>query len=239
MLDAIPRTVPTHGDAFAMTFGERTVSKRAHALAGIYDWVKTNTPEYGNYAHRAQDYGTMAVLGGHELVVSNAGNQSRLGSYQDLLIQVKGLPDTAAVFSRQEIMEAGTGIVTRLENRVAGVPDIAEKLQNLIAEKQLTVIETDAQLGKPFKYETQLAQARQHCTDLDQKLKASIEPTPTKNDPGVPTTYGGVAAQDPELAELKRQRTSDFPGPTGVRGPVVPATAARRLGVPKQSDLER
>ncbi|MFC8304879.1 hypothetical protein ACFUCV_14490 [Specibacter sp. NPDC057265] len=73
----------------------------------------------------------MATFGGQGLVVSNAVNQSRLGSYQDLIIQVKDLPDTLTVLSHQEILEAGTGV------------------------------EVDFQLGKPFKYEDKLVQARE------------------------------------------------------------------------------
>ena len=60
-----------------------------------------------------------------------------------------------------------------------------------------------------------------------------------KNGPAVPTTNGGIDGQDPELEELKRLRTSDYPGATGVQGPFVPATSAPRPGVSKQSDLER
>lgn len=173
---AIPTVKPTNGESFAMAFDNKTVDTRADAVAGIYDWIKDNTPAYGNFANRHHDYGTMATLGGQELVVSNAVNQSRLGSYQDLIIQVKDLPDTATVFSRQEILEAGTGMVTRLENKVAGIPEIATKLQRTIADKQLVLVEVDAQLGKSFKYEDKLVQAREKSKELDAKLKASIEP---------------------------------------------------------------
>lgn len=145
---AIPAVQPTNGESFTMAFDNKTVDTRADAVAGIYDWIKNNTPAYGNLANRHHDYGTMATFGGQELVVSNAVNQSRLGSYQDLIIQVKDLPDTLTVFSRQEILEAGTGV------------------------------EVDAQLGKPFKYEDKLVQAREKSKELDAKLKASIEPKP-------------------------------------------------------------
>lgn len=118
----------------------------------------------------------MATLGGHELVVSNAFHQSRLGEYQDLLIEVKGLPDTGLVLARREIMEGGSGIITRLENRVASIPDIAQKLQATIVNQQLAVVEAEEQLARPFKYETELAQARETSRDLDAKLKASLEP---------------------------------------------------------------
>lgn len=220
VLEAIPRTVATHGDAFIMTFADRTVNKRTDAVAGIYEWVKTNTPDYGNYAHRHHDYGTMATLGGHELVVSNAANESRLGSYQDLLIQVKGIPDTRVVFGRPEILEGGTGMVTRLENRVAAIPDIAERLQSLIAEKQLTIVETDAQLNRPFKNEEKLQEARETCKILDTKLQASMAPPKTAPVEEASTKSLSDAADAPldaELQAIKAQRASDFPHAPGLR----------------------
>src|SRR5690606_883811 len=135
-----------------------------------------NTPDYGNFGYTPKDYGTMATLGGHELVVSNAYHQSRVGEYQDLLIEVKGLPDTSLILARREIMEGGSGIITRLENRVAAIPDIAERPQASMAAQQLAVVEADEQLTRPFKYENELAQARETSKELDAKLKASLEP---------------------------------------------------------------
>jgi N12 class adenine-specific DNA methylase len=247
VLAAVPTIRPTQGDAFTMRFGNRTVDTRADAVAGIYDWVKTNTPAYGNFANRQHDYGTIATLGGQELIVSNAANQSRLGAYQDLVIQVKGLPDTATVFSRQEIMEAGTGMVTRLENRVAGIPEVAAKLQRTIADKQLVLVEIDAQLGKPFKYESKLADAREKSKELDAKLKASVEPTKQEtprpegaqpgNTPLVDTrlekalkaqafAQSQFATQRPQPSQSRRQDTSSNPG---IR-PGVPQRDQARLG---------
>ncbi|WP_104111866.1 helicase-related protein [Arthrobacter sp. N199823] len=230
VLAAIPTVRSTQGEGFTMTFADnRTVDKRADAVAGIYDWVKINVPEYGNFANRQHDYGTMATLGGQELVVSNAATQSRLGSYQDLLIQVKGLPDTATLVSRNEVMEAGTGLVTRLENKVASLPEIADKLQRLIADKQLVIIETDAQMARPFKYEDKLVQARQTSKDLDAKLKASMEPGKVKVQDKAPTSTGLESGKpfeslDPELQALKKQMASDFPFAPGSRGQGIPST---------------
>lgn len=45
-----------------------------------------------------------------------------------------------------------------------------------ITEKQAVLADVENQAGKPFKYEDNRAQARAKCADLDEKLKASIEP---------------------------------------------------------------
>ena len=74
---AITTVQPANGESFTRTFDNKTVDTSADAVAGIYDWIKNNTPAYGNFANRHHDYGTMATFGGQELVVSNAVNQSR------------------------------------------------------------------------------------------------------------------------------------------------------------------
>ncbi|WP_343320545.1 SNF2-related protein (plasmid) [Arthrobacter sp. TMP15] len=195
VLAAIPLVTPTNGDAFTMRFASGTVDKRTDALAALYQWTKDNTTDYGNYGRTPKDYGTVATLGGHELVVSNAFHQSRLGEYQDLLIEAKGVPDTGLVLARREIMESGAGLITRLENRVSSIPDIAQKLQTTIANEQLAVVEAEAQLARPFKYENELVQARETSKDLDAKLKASLEPekAPAQTPPAEP--------QQPQTAE--------------------------------------
>jgi hypothetical protein len=90
------------------------------AVAAIAEWTRAHTPEYGSYSRQKQDYGTMAILGGHELQVRNAADDSRLGSYQDLAVSLKGVPVPPLVFTRTELLEGSAGIVTRPENKVTG-----------------------------------------------------------------------------------------------------------------------
>jgi hypothetical protein len=86
---AIPCITSTAGENFTATIDGRTRTKRAEAVAAIAEWIRTHTPEYGNYYRQKQDYGIMATLGGHELQVRNAADDSRLGSYQDLAVSLK------------------------------------------------------------------------------------------------------------------------------------------------------
>ena len=226
------------------------MDKRTDALAALYQWTKDNTTDYGNYGYTPKDYGTVATLGGHELVVSNAYHQSRLGEYQDLLIEVKGVPDTGLVLARREIMESGAGIITRLENRVASIPDIAQKLQATIATQQLAVIEAEEQLTRPFKYENELAQARETSKDLDAKLKASLEPakappeTPVAEPQQPPTAEERMLAKAMEAkAFAHNQYSSPRPQPDKAaqrdRTPPAPARTTGPTKAPQRPAPER
>ncbi|MEV8150154.1 hypothetical protein AB0O52_18680 [Arthrobacter sp. NPDC080073] len=181
-------------------------TKRAEAVAAISEWISTHTPEYGNSFRQKQDHGTMVSLGGHELQVCNAAEDSRLGSYQDLAISLKDVPAPALVFTRMELLEGSAGIITRLENKVSGLPDFEAQLRQTITEKQAVLAGVESQAGKPFKYEDKLIAARARCAELEEKLQASIDPPK----PPPAAEVSGPEA-DPGLARLRRLQAASFP----------------------------
>jgi hypothetical protein len=109
----------------------------------------------------------MGTLRGHELQVRNAAGGSRLGSYQNLAVSLTGVPVPPLLFTRTELLEGSTGILTRLENKVAGLPDYQAQLLKTVTDKKAVLAEVESQQGKPFKYEAKLAQARVMCAELD------------------------------------------------------------------------
>ncbi|WP_258060940.1 DEAD/DEAH box helicase family protein [Arthrobacter sp. 4R501] len=213
---ALPRITSTAGDAFAAAIDGKSYTKRTEAVAGLSEWVRTHTPEYGNYYRQQQDYGTAATLGGHELQVRNAADDSRLGSYQDLAIIIKGVPAPPLVFTRTELLEGSAGIITRLENKVSGLPEYEAQLRQTIAEKQAVLTDVESQAGKPFKYEDKLIHARTNCTELNERLKASIDP-PTPAPAAEPSTSDEEV--DPALARLRKLQAASFPAAPGTTHP--------------------
>jgi hypothetical protein len=209
---AIPRITPTAGDAFAARVEGTEYTKRPEAVAAISEWVRTHTPDYGNFYRQSQSYGTMATIGGHELEVRNAAQDSRLGSYQDLAVTIKDVPVPPLVFARMELLEGGAGIITRLENKVAGLPDYEAQLRQTIAEKQSVLADVESQAGKPFKYEDKLIAARAKSAELDEKLKASIEPPKPAPEQGTQAAEQEVA---PDVARMRRLQAASFPTSPG------------------------
>lgn len=66
----------------------------------------------------------------------------------------------------------------------------------------------ESQAGKPFKYEDKLVTARAKCAELDEKLKASIEPP--KPAPETAASASEVDV-DPAIARLRRLQAASFP----------------------------
>jgi N12 class adenine-specific DNA methylase len=198
--DAVERVTPTAGEDFTAEINGRTYDKRSDAIAAISEWARTNTPEYGNYSYQQRDYGVVASLAGHELEVRNAGNDSRLGSYQDLAVTIKDVPAPPLVFSRLELLEGSTGIITRMENKIAALPDYQAQLEQTINEKQAVLADVDAQIGKPFKHEDKLHQARATSAELERKLQESIEPArPAPKDSPGPEARAEVQTESIEV----------------------------------------
>ncbi|MFK4637136.1 helicase [Paenarthrobacter histidinolovorans] len=215
---AVQRTTSTAGEDFTATIDGRAYVKRTDAVAALSEWVRASTPEYGNYTFQPRNYGVVANLGGHDLEVRHAGNDSRLGSYQDLAFTIKDVPAPPLVFSRLELLEGNAGMVTRLENKVAGLPGYAEQLQETIAEKTAVLADVDAQLGKPFKYEDKLHQARQTSAELEKMLQESIEAPqrPQSEGTGTPDAAESretvqVPAGDAELEQMMQIVGLSFP----------------------------
>ncbi|WP_432246275.1 helicase (plasmid) [Arthrobacter sp. G.S.26] len=211
---AIPRITSTAGDNFTVGIDGSTYTKRTEAVAAISEWVRTHTPDYGNYSYQERDYGTLATLGGHQLQVRNAAQNSRLGSYQDLAITIKDVPVPPLVLTRLELLEGSTGIITKLENKIASLPEVEAQLHQSLEEKRAVLADVDKQTGKPFKYEDKLAQSKIKCAELDEKLKASIEPAK----PAEPET------PDPAAERHRRLMAASYPDRPAPTGPSTSPT---------------
>lgn len=242
--EAIGKITSTAGEDFSAVIDGQRHDKRADVVAAVSEWVRTNTPEYGNYTHQSRNYGTFATLGGHKLQIRNAERDSRLGSYQDLAVTIKDVPAPPTVFTRLELLEGSIGIITRLENKVAGLPEYAAQLENTIADKKAILADVEAQRGKPFKHEERLAAARVVCAELDEKLKASIEPShrPQKDiQGGVDDSETGLSDQfsavDVELEQVMEIVGMAFPTPPRAGRTASPPAA--QAGNEKVRDTDR
>lgn len=218
---AIPRIVSTAGEDFAATIDGREYSKRPEAVAAISEWVRSNTPEYGNYFRMKQEYGVVATLGGHDLEVRNAAGDSRLGSYQDLAITLKGVPAPPLVFSRTELLEGSIGVITRLENKVVGLPDYEAQLRQTINEKERFWLTLRAR--KESRSSTRTNSTRR---ERNASSGREIKSVHRAGKAGTTDISDSDKAVDQELVQKRRLHSADFPVGPGKRSPVQSRPAA-------------
>ena len=179
----------------------------ANAQAKTTKQNETRQQPQANSFRRGNEYVPRPPRQQHRFPFRNAADDSRLGSYQDLAITIKDVPAPPLVFTRLELLEGSAGIITRLENKMAGLPDYEAQLRQTITEKQAVLADVESQAGKPFKYEAKLVTARAKCAELDGKLRASIEP-PKQNSADAPVVADVV---DPALARFRKLHDASFP----------------------------
>ena len=152
--EAAERSVPTTAEAFTASIGGRRVTDRVqagHALAqvlathasGIKPWRPTiPVPD-------------LAQLGGHHVDASLT--QATTAGAVTLTVAVSGLGDLAAITMDAATIGDGRGLVTRLENLVASLPERAAALQRQIDSAQRDADEARTGLGAPFPRASELA----------------------------------------------------------------------------------
>lgn len=53
---------------------------------------------------------------------------------------------------RESFLEAGLGLVQRIQNRVSGIPALLDQAREDLEETEQTVADTQQRLGRPFRH---------------------------------------------------------------------------------------
>jgi hypothetical protein len=121
-----------------------------------------------------------------------------------------------------ELLEGSAGIITRLENKVSGLPEYEAQRRQTITEKRAVLSDVASQAGKPFK----LVTARAKCAELNEKLKASIDPP--KPAPSAEAPTQDAARSRPGAGANAQTARSQLPVSTQEHAPdTVPPDASR------------
>jgi N12 class adenine-specific DNA methylase len=153
--------VETRGEAFAMTIGGRTYTSRADAATALARELAAITPTY-----RDVDARVVAQLGGQD--VTAAGRR-----FPDphLVLELAGTPRSGLTLNLDEATQPRpTGLITRLENRVAGISTTLAELQHDLRRLHTERDRAAAELGQPFPHADALATVTARATELEHEL---------------------------------------------------------------------
>ncbi len=160
-------SIPTAGDAFTATIGGRLLTERPHAghhlaqtiathASGIKPWRPTiPLPE-------------LVHLGGHRL--DAVLRQGSVGGAVTLTVSVAGIEDLATLTLDSAAVGDGRGLVTRLENLAASLPERAAALRRQLATTQQDLEEACAGINEPFPRAGELTTARARLENIEQRL---------------------------------------------------------------------
>ncbi|MGC0252159.1 DEAD/DEAH box helicase family protein [Pseudactinotalea sp. Z1748] len=209
---ALGRVQDTSGDNFAMTFdqGQAHITERAAAGQRLATWAQRHRV---HFLRSRADLGQAARLGGFTLT-ARFQTVGGLGNRDDgeIVFQLQGLPEEASVrIPRQKVLEGGIGLVTRLENLQASLPDRAARTRAGLAEARQTLEEARAQLGQPFKHADDLQAARNELARIDDELNQHANPDQNRP-PGVQAATEPTAAETEPPARALEQWPPPIPG---------------------------
>ncbi len=166
------RTTSTAGERFAGEFAGSPCTKRPDAQALLVAAIEGARTAR---AHRMlpADLGTIARLGGHELTATIRPDGANHCDWID--VQIAGLPHSLLSIKHTDIQtEPGSyGLVARLENHIAGIPDRIASTQEQIARSRKTLAEAEPMLGAPFAREMELEAAKTKLADVETAMATS------------------------------------------------------------------
>ncbi|MDP9886087.1 N12 class adenine-specific DNA methylase [Sinomonas atrocyanea] len=170
---AVERAVDTSGEAFAMTVRGARFTSRTEAAAAVQGWAAANSHHVMNPYART-DLGVLAEVGGHAV-------RARLvapfpGQKPTAELSLDGVPRTSFELDRDALVNADLGTIRQLENRVAGLPRLAQRTAERAAEAEGKIAEAEAMLDRPFKHVEALAAARAEVERVDAAIAARSGP---------------------------------------------------------------
>jgi len=184
---AISRREDTRGEAFSMTVGNRTCSKRADAGQRLVDKLNQEATNQLGFRQRTFDAGQ---LGGFPLTA----RINRTLDEVHVTLAFNGAPGTEITLASADLAETdAVGLVTRLENRLGRLDQAKAQALSDADNARNELDHAAASIGKPFLHAARLAGARERARQISEQLEAAAQPQPPAEHAGdskVPDTDG-------------------------------------------------
>lgn len=217
---AAAQVQPTRGDAFALTLrdGTRHTDRPDAGQALIARITSLTARTHRDEVHEAHAF-TLGGLPHHLRTVP------KLGTLQ-VRIQVGDTP--AETVLEQHLSEFrnlnATGLVSRLENRLAQLPGTIHKLEAELADTQRQLAQAEQMLGAPFPHAQALRDAQLTVAHLEEILAAD-EHTDTDTDTGAEPATPAADAPAPDRAPGHEPEPPHRDAATPASGPPEPPRA--------------
>jgi N12 class adenine-specific DNA methylase len=212
--DAVTRVRPTRGDDFHMTIQGAGVRSRADAAIALRTVLAKIDPSYADTEPRP-----VAQIGGFEVLAAG-----RRLLQPHLRLELAGVPRSGLDIGLDELRtDRPLGIITRLENRVAGLATVRAEVSHEIDRASTERARAAAELGQPFPHTQALEAARHRGAELEAELAADAtrtEPASPQQQPDAPP--GPPSENDPNHS-LQRNSSASVPGAPAESAPAQAA----------------
>lgn len=167
---ALARSLPTAGDAFAMSVGRDRFTSRTEAGAAIAAWARN---ERIAWMPVGQDPVTLGELGGHTVQVHRERDTSRAGFEPRVVVSLRGVPESASAVKVEDLLRGSPqGIVQTLERKVASIAPTITKLQEERPKVERAIADAERNIGRPFAGAEALREAEANVARINDELNA-------------------------------------------------------------------
>ncbi|MFT4188532.1 MAG: helicase [Aeromicrobium sp.] len=162
---AAARVVDLTGDRFTMRVGGRTVRERSLAADGLRDAV-VNSRHRSAMAGGRRSLGVIGSVSGFDVEAAYVAANGMTA----IELRLAEVPGSGFQMTQQAFLGSGHGVVTRLENRVAGISARLDQTRRRLAEAEQGAERAAGMVGAPFKHADELAAAVDRLADVERRM---------------------------------------------------------------------
>ena len=189
----IEASTDTKGDKFSAQVSGRLYDDRGDATAALVRTITGQVPNPHMPVIPPFMANDVVALGGHTFSLRSSGGDRRRAEVR-LEMNATDVPGTAvSVPWRDLVKEPPAQLALMVENRVAGLPAVVEKLTERGAAAAKEIEATDALLGQPFKQAAELKETRAKLDALVERITAE-QAAETASEPAEPASNGSTDA---------------------------------------------
>ncbi|MDA8298153.1 MAG: helicase [Actinomycetota bacterium] len=164
---ALPNVTDTSGERFRVQLHDRTYTSRVDAAAALARWADQSGLKWAP-RYTSRDYGIVGQISGFPIHLALRPGFD--GANIDITLD--GVPRSTFTIPRDTLIESGTGLIQRIENRVSGIPTLLAHARDDLAAARQTVTDAAQRVGQPFRHSQALHEAERHLADVEAQLAA-------------------------------------------------------------------
>lgn len=231
----LPGVTDTSGDRFRIQIRGTSYDSRVHAAHALAQWAHGSdlkwAPRYGS-----RDYGMIGQISGFDIHIAT---RERLGAL-DIDVRLVGVPRSDFTLTRDTFLDAGTGLIQRIENRVSGIPAFLKHAKEDLATAQQAIAEANERIGKPFRHANALDEAEQQLTRIEIELAQlqQTQPTDSSASPG-PNARRAAGSGEPPRPGIGKDTTRSRQPSQGIAHPIDSRNQGARDRLPHFNAAQR
>lgn len=172
---ASERTVSVEGEAFRMSVGESTFTKRADAADAIASWAQREKIAMMSVGREPV---TLGSIGGHDVLLSRVNRHDGRDLHRLVTLELNGVPGSASQHKLEDILKPSLGTVRVLENKTSSIESRIMERERSLEQARETLTSAEANLGKPFTDADALEAARERAAEIAEQLSTVTDDTP-------------------------------------------------------------